>query len=156
MPLGALTALSLSTSVIQFLEFAAKLISKGYKIHHAAEGTLLEYSELDTSARKVVQLSNLVVESYDSALQEDSYGAGGSIPMDSEAQLKDICRSCNETAEELVTALERLKSPEKRSKWGSFRQAFKSLWGKTRVDALKHELDLKRNVLNTTLLVSLK
>ena len=54
MPLGALTALSLSTAVIQFVEFAGKLISKGYKIDHAAEGTLLKFSELDTSARKVV------------------------------------------------------------------------------------------------------
>ena len=60
------------------------------------------------------------------------------------------------TAKKLVRALERLKSPEKRSKWRSFRQAFKSLWGKARVDALKNELDVQRNVLNTTLLVPLK
>ncbi|CAO2648136.1 Nn.00g090580.m01.CDS01 [Neocucurbitaria sp. VM-36] len=156
MPLGALTAPSLSTAMIQFVDFARKLVSKGYKIYKATEGTLLEYSELDITARKLVPLNYLITETYDDALKEDSYRSGGSIPLDSEAQLRDVCRGCSATAEKLVTALERLKSLEKRSKWESFRQAFKSLRGKDRVLALKNQLDVYRDNLNTTLLLSLK
>jgi hypothetical protein len=156
MPLGALTALSLSTAVIQFIDFAGKLISKGYKIYSAAEGSLVEYSALDTAARKVVQLNNLITETYDDGLKKDLYSTGGSIPMDAELQLQAVCRGCSVAAEKLVAALERLKTPEVRSKWKSFRQAFKYMWGRDRVVALKAQLDVHRDVLNTTLLVSLK
>jgi hypothetical protein len=53
-PLSILTTLSLSTAIIQFIDFAAKLVFKSYKIYNAAEGALLEYSELDISVRKII------------------------------------------------------------------------------------------------------
>ncbi|KAI9660993.1 MAG: hypothetical protein M1821_009320 [Bathelium mastoideum] len=157
MPIGALDALSIASAVVQLVDFTAKLVSRGYKLHHATEGTLLEWTDLDASARKMVQLNNAVIDTFDSASKErDIYQSGGSIPIDSELNLRQVCKGCSEAAEKLVRALERLKSSGSRSKWQSFRQALKSIWGKSLVDALRVELDNHRNTLDTTLLVSLR
>lgn len=109
MAIGALEALSLSTAIIQFVDFTAKLVSKGYKLHHSVEGALLEFTDLDTSARNVIHLNNAIIDQYEGAKKIDPYRSGGSIPLGSESDLKTVCKGCNEAAEKLVIALERLK-----------------------------------------------
>lgn len=156
MPLGALEALSLSSAVIQFIDFAVKVVSKGYKLHRSHEGNLLEHADLDASARQILKLNNTVIDGFESARKSNPYKSGGSIPLDQEEELKRVCRSCNQAATRLHDALGSLKVQGRRSKWRSFRAAIKSEWGKAAVDAMKNELQWQRNLLDTALLVSLR
>jgi len=156
MPLGALDALSLASAVIQFIDFSAKVVSKGYKLYRAVEGDLLEYADLDASARQILKLNNAIIDGFDDATRADPYRSGGSIPLNQEEDLKKVCRSCNRVASKLHSTLDALKVNGRRSKWRSFRAAIKSEWGKAAVDAMRNDLDLQRNLLNTTLLISLR
>jgi hypothetical protein len=156
MTLGALDALSLSSAVIQFIDFSSKVVSKGHKLYRGHEGNLLEYNDLDASARQILKLNNAIIDGFESASRTDPYQSGGSIPLPQEISVKEVCRNCNRAASKLHNTLDALKVRGRMTRWRSFRAAIKSEWGKSAVDALKNDLDLQRNLLNTTLLVSLK
>jgi hypothetical protein len=58
MAIDPLSALGLAANVVQFIEFAAKLISKGHRIHKAADGALVENLELEAIIHRIRRLND--------------------------------------------------------------------------------------------------
>jgi len=149
MALDPLSALGLASNIVQFVDFTAKLVSKGHKIYQSDNGTLIENDELEATTRKIIDLNNRVVDSFERSPHRAEFDK-------TDRDIKDICISCNKIAEQLLKVLETLKPGVRHSKWHSFRQALKSVWTKEKIEKLKAELDGYRKHLDTTLLVSLR
>lgn len=62
MALAPLDAVSLTSAIVQFVEFTCKLISEGNKIYGSAEGALVEHAELGIIAQSVRNLVKRVEE----------------------------------------------------------------------------------------------
>lgn len=84
---------------------------------------------------------------------ESSLHSWESIKMTIEEQaLAPVARSCQKTAEEVSEALEKLTVPGcRKSKFRSFRQALKSVWGKKKLEELEKRLDRHRGDLGLCL-----
>ncbi|CRG90151.1 Valine--tRNA ligase [Talaromyces islandicus] len=146
MVLDPLTALSVATSVIQFVDFGAKLISKGKEIYKSADGVLADHAEQAAISAKLADLTRALSGSIDvSAITRELSPA--------ENALQEVALDCREVAEDFTLAIDELRVTGNHRKWKSFRQALKSVWKKEGIEERLQRLDRLRQLVTVHLLV---
>ncbi|KAL4778502.1 hypothetical protein BJX76DRAFT_366229 [Aspergillus varians] len=129
-----LSALGLATSVIQLVEFATKLISKGRELYRSPDGVLADHAEKTAISSRLSNLSKGLLSSLD--------GITGSQKL-SPAQegLRDVAQESYVVAEDFLATIDELKVATRGRKWASFRQALKSVWTKEKLEERMTALD---------------
>ena len=165
------SALGVAASTVQFLTFAGSLLNKSYEVHRAADGITIEFKELEVAAHTVEQLMKLLRDSstihLSGAAAHRSSGAWAWVgkkqpPPTTERErmeiaLFDLCASCESVADELLTALNKLKRVgKKKTAWGSFRQALSCIWDEAKIQTLATRLEGYRKEIDTGLLMSIR
>lgn len=152
MPLDPLSALSVAASVIQFVDFASKIICKGKEVYASVDGVLPENMQNETVTVRLLEMTKklkkpLVVVGCSSEEEHSQH-----------RRLKQICEECSEISKELLEHLRVLKVPKgsEHRRWKSFRQALKSVWDKKAIDAMAKRLEGLRSELHTQVLVGLR
>ena len=150
--MDGLSALSVTASVAQFIQFASSLLDEGREIYNSVEGLPLRQVESFTTAKRLVELSERIKVSR----QVDRPGVRD-LPRDERA-LEAICDGCISVANELTSRLKGLKVQEAQRFRGfkSFRQALKNMWSKEAVDDIERRLNGFQRELDVHLLVSLR
>lgn len=133
--------ISLVGNVIQFVDFSAKLIAKSTELYRSSEGALAE--NIDTKAA----IDHLV-------LLNDKLK--GSAATTNDNTLKNLCESCQSAADELLTALNKVKVSGKQDRWKSMRKALRSVWDKEKIRELEGRLARFREQLNLHITVELR
>lgn len=95
MVLDPLTAIGLVGNIVQFVDFSSNIISKSRQLYQSADGALTENIDTETVTKDLIELNT--------KLQ-----AGGS-PTAGTSPLEILSRSCSDVADELLTALGKLK-----------------------------------------------
>lgn len=139
-----ISGVGLAANVLQFVDFCAKLVSKGNAIFKSTSGTLEEHAQVETVSRRLQELAR------------DLETSISSRPGNDEQHLVAICQACVGIAGDLRDKLSRLTVMGQRTRFKSFRQALKSVWQKEELEALTSKLQLFRGELNTSLLVSMR
>ena len=140
-----LSAVSLASTVVQFLDFGIKLVAKTHEIYNSAEGAEVRNIELDAIAQNFVSLNQRVrsrsrkVCAY--AISED------------EKALEAMTEQCNKVGEELIDALQKAKVQGVHKRWKSVRQALKSVLGRDKIQELYDRLKQYREQIVVVLLV---
>jgi hypothetical protein len=142
-----LTAVSLAATVLQFVDFGSKIVSKGYHLYKAADGSLSENEQL---AYVITDLKSLNARL--------KHHEKLSCRTRDEQTLEDLSYRCSAIADVLLTKLDKLKVEKgvKFRKWKSFRQALKSVWTKEELDKLAEILSGYRNQLEFHVLLSMR
>ena len=148
MVLEALAAVSLAGSIVEFVEFTTKVISKGRQYHSSSTGSLDEDIKLQAFGDNLQRLSKNLTASLESF-------ASSKLTKEEKA-LKKVAVSCEQTGRELGIAIDSLKINETGTRWKSFRHALKSEWNKEQIDTTLQKLRLAREDLVIHLLVVLK
>jgi len=144
-----LSALSVATNVVQFIQFVGELVGKGKEIYEAEDGLEFSLSNLDATTHTLIALNNEIVQSI------ADHSARG-YHSDLQQKIEGICKSCNSIARNLGDTIQKLRPQAKRSKWKSLLQALESNWNRHEIDKLKSQLATQRANLDTALLVSLR
>jgi hypothetical protein len=130
------SALSLAASVVQFLEFGAKLISESSEIYKSSRGLSIEHAELEDVCLNLGSLSSDLAE----ASAESTFNT--IQRSQKEEGLRRMAVACSKIADELLAALRKMNLHERHHrKLNSFRQALKNAWGKGKVKSLEARLD---------------
>lgn len=148
--MAALEVLSLAATVVQFVDFASKLVSKGYHLYRSADGALPHNLEMEAVAK---DLSHLTVR----LRSRGSLGNPSALTEDERA-LEALAEKCDEIATTLLSRLQNLKvkKEDKYRGWKSVRQALKSVWNKEELDDLAQRLSSHRDQLQFSILLSMK
>lgn len=144
----SLAAIGLAGNIVQFIDFGAKLLSKANQIRK--EGSTAENVHLGVVTKDLSRY----IDSLNSAIiaqQREKRVLG-----EEDTALYEICGGCLQVAHELETALEGLGSNGRVGKWKSYRHAFKSIWGKSRVTELRDRLSVYSSQMDRRLLASIK
>lgn len=149
MVLEAVAAVGLATSVVQFVDFTIKLVSKGNQYYKSADGVLTENRELEAIANKFSTLSQNLAKS--SEIFPPAKQAS-----DEENALRNVARECETVALEFVEVLNQLRVDGAHRKWKSFRQALKTIWQKEDIQDMLHRLQLAREEMVVHLLVVIR
>ena len=157
MVLEALAALSLASSVLQLIDFASKLVSKGTRFYKSTDGVLDENAKLQAIAERMHQLSSGLVTSAGPFKSVGSPTAEElESPIAEEQALQRVAIECQEIAMEFSRVFDNLRVSGIRTKWKSCRQALKSIRSKEDIELLLERLRLAREELVVHLLVVLK
>ena len=128
-----LAAISLAGSVIQFVDFGAKLLSEAHEIYHSKDGTTTERIELAKIAESLEHLS-----------------ASMSPPKDyPDDEFREIVSSAQGVARELIDVLQKIKgSNASKRHWQSLRQALSTLGNRDKIEGLHKRLKSLRSQLS--------
>jgi hypothetical protein len=149
MALEPLATLSLAGTVVQFVDFGSRVLSKGHQIYRSVDGALSENIELETVTADLIELNTRLKRSLRPA------GTIGCFSKTEQA-LEDVCNGCRGVSEELLVRLNGLKVQGKRRRWKSLRKALKTVWTKADIDATAGRLAMFKNQLELQILVSLR
>jgi hypothetical protein len=147
MVLDALSVVSLAATIIQFVDFGSKIVSKGYHLYESTDGVLPEYARLGYLIADLKSL-NARLQTHEKL----------SCFTKEERALEDLSSKCSALAKELLERLEKLnvEPNTKNRKWKSFRQALKSVWSKKALEQIAATLSEFRNQLELHILISLR
>ena len=103
-----LSALTVATSVVQFVDFASKLISGSTKLYSSVDGRHEEHANLYRITQTLSELSQDLQRPLDS----DS-------PSQHIQDLQSLCQDTNRVAEELIEVLDsiKLQSDKSGTRW---------------------------------------
>lgn len=144
-----LTAISVASAVVQFVDFGTKLVSKGKEYYRSAEGVLADHAEQSAVSSKLSELTNRLSKSI------SLHGSGRKLSH-AEAALLEVTEDCMRTSDDFIIALDGLKVAGPHRKWKSFRQALKSVWKKEGLQATEAKLDRLRQQVIIHLLAVMK
>ncbi|KAL9089230.1 MAG: hypothetical protein Q9165_005798 [Trypethelium subeluteriae] len=133
-------SLGLAGNIVQFLDFAFKLVSGTRTIYRSTEGASEENSALQTIATDLLNLSDQLTIS-------TTRGTTNVGPT-----LRRIAFDCQDVALELVRVLSTLQAEGKRRIWKSFLLALQEVWKQGEISRLNGRLDNLQKDLNTHLL----
>lgn len=119
MPLDPLTAVSLAGTLIQFVDFGSKLISRTQELCRSVNSSLPVNEELDLVIQTLLKLVAKLQRPQNSDLLAE-------FDADDYQSLVELCSSCVQVAEVIISKLESLKIKGRPRKWRSLQQAVKS------------------------------
>jgi hypothetical protein len=149
MALDPLTALSVAGTVVQFVDFGSKLLSRSNELYHSVDGALSVNEELGVITTDLLKLTVKLRRPIHS----------GGIPVDTNEDnkaLENLCAACCKIAEEMIRRLEGLKVRGQHRAWKSIGQALKTAWTRGDMRALGERLEKFRDSLQTRILVGLR
>ena len=149
MALDPLTALSVAGTIVQFVDFGSKLVSRSQELYRSSNGNLSVNEELSLITTTLLKLITKLRRPL--ALEELTTSDG-----DDYQALTALCDSCAQLAEELLTRLQSLKISGKFKMWRSIQQAIKSCWAEKDLDSLFKRLAVFRQSIETHILVGLR
>lgn len=148
-----LSALGVASNVIQFVDFAGKLISRTIHIYRARttrDDDEDDHSHLERITRHLAEHNEAFKESLD--MQQISQPAKLSS---ADRDILRICTECEQITTKLLTALDKLRS-EKVTVWNSFVDALRAVWSEGDIQTLRQTLDSYRQQISLYLLASVR
>jgi len=141
------SVLTVTTSLIQFLDFAGNLVAGTYAIYKRKRKD--KSDDLESLTNALVGFNDALIKS----LPRDS-----SLPnvTPRHNELKNLCKECNSLASELLSALDQLGSQTEHDLWRSFRQALRTLWSQPQIESLQKRLASYRQQISMHLLFTLR
>ena len=129
------SAISLASSIIQFIDFACELIADARSIHDSAKGLSARSSDVELVTLDLRQLSaKFMNDANVLQLQSD------------ELPLQKLAGTASSISSELLREIDGLKVQiGAHRKWRSFQQAWKAVMKKDRVQNLETRLNMLRN-----------
>jgi hypothetical protein len=148
--LDPLTALSLAGTVVQFVDFGSKIVSKGYRLHESGDGTLVENAFSEKLTTDLARMCRDIKQSLSSQAAPGANGIAGQ-------ELLKLCSGSLEVAEQLLERFESLKvKGSKHRKWKSARQALKSVCSKQEIEAMEKRLARYREMIEMEMMVAFR
>jgi hypothetical protein len=147
-----ITALSIASSVVQFVDYSTKLLSKSSELYK--HGSLADNDELELVTKDLTRLTGdlLVV----GKKQQDDPDANDP----EETALRELARLCNDIGQQLLAQLGTLKvaHPGNKLEHGleSISKAVRSSWKRSKVENIEKRLRKVREELDTRILALIK
>lgn len=134
-----LTIIGLVSSIVQFVDFGFKVVSKTVEIYQSGNMDE-EVANIDSATRDFnLILANLTA-----------------VPVSSDKALNEICESCKISATKLKKALDKLQVNGKKHVWRSLRTALQTIWDRKEIEELEKQLGMFRSQLNLRITVDLR
>jgi hypothetical protein len=140
-----MSALTIAASVVQFVDYAGKVITSTKRIYKTYNNDAGENVDVKTITESLVSFYKDLSDNLQTTMAVSSHDQ----PMIS------LCQRCRITCDELIAVLASL-SKQACSVWGSFQVAIGSIWGADKVKELRSRIDDYRQQMTMILLLSLK
>lgn len=143
----SIAALTLASNMIQVVDFSVRVLSRSHEIYASTDGTLKEYSIVNTASKN---LTGLLYNFKDLAPKDARQQNAADL------QLLELAKRSGELGHKLQALIRKTRPSDTNRKWRSVYQALMSIATDKELMALKDQMhDLRREV-DTALLISLR
>jgi hypothetical protein len=146
--LDPLTALSLAGTIVQFVDFSSKIVSKTRELSKSAHGATEEAFNVEIVTRDLLRLSQ--------SLRNWLRLSGVESDDKDDQDLEALCDGCIYLPEKLLARLRILKVQHGAGKVQVLQQAIKTVWSRRELDQLAEQLDEYRRQLDLHVFVSFR
>ena len=140
--LDPINAISLASSIIQFVQFGTKLVSEGLELYQSNDGALARNSELEAIVKDINKGSEIL-----------SYVPQ---PSEDEVAIQRLAESSRKIADELLEQLSSLKTTESHKGLQSSRKALAAAWKRDKIADLDRRLCRLQNQINQRLVFMMR
>jgi uncharacterized membrane protein YqiK len=144
-----LSALSIATAVIQFLDFTGKVVSGTWQIYR---GQPPEETEPNSDVASITTSLQEVTRSLKASKDKASLQPWSS----QDTAISKLAESCTEVGEQLLALLNRLRAQSERRVWQSFRTALRTIWSDKDIEKLSQKLENYRQQISMHILIALR
>jgi len=141
-----LSALSIATAAVQFLDFAGTILSSTYKIYASNSGGLGQNNDIRSITRKLIDLNK--------KLEADLNSPSHASLSSQDQHISRLGKDCNNIGNQLVLALDRIQSQQGTKLWESFRLALATVWNRGEIESLQETLSNYRQQISMHVLVA--
>ena len=153
-----LSALSVTGTIIQFVDFGTKMLSSGMELYKSTKGSLKVSEELELA---IGDLQAVLVKLRANAGPETSIPPAPSPQSEAEIDehrdsFLEICNNATLVVGELLRKLNDLKVRDRKHRvWQTLRAAIRTAWSKDEISALRERLSSLSESLTPRLLVEM-
>ena len=140
--LDPLNAISLASSIVQFVQFGTKLVLEGLELYQSNDGALAKNSELEAIVKDINQRSEVLINTPQ--------------PSEDEVAMQKLAESSRKIADELIEQLSTLRIPVSHKRLQSSRKALAAAWKKDRITDLERRLCRLQNQINQRLVFMMR
>ncbi|KAF2853440.1 hypothetical protein T440DRAFT_505771 [Plenodomus tracheiphilus IPT5] len=144
-----LSALSIATAVVQFLDFAGKLVSGTWTIYR---GQPSNDAGGDSDIKTIMESLTKVTRKLQVTSTHNSLTPWSS----QDVAITALAKRCTSVGEQLLELLEQLHSRSQRQFWDSFCTALRTIWSEKQVARLRQTLDSYRQQISMHMLVAMR
>lgn len=138
MVLEALAAIGLASSIVQFVDFTARLFAKTNELSRSLDGTDKESLDLKSTAEVLSRIGEGLATTFDTGSQD-------------ETDLLLLADGCKGVVDELLTVLEKLRNHSNRNRWQNFRQALRYMWAQDKLETMSRRVEQYRQQIGLSL-----
>lgn len=132
MVLEGIAALSLASSIVQFVDFGCRLFSESKDLYESSSGSLREDEVLKEVANSLTRMTNDLTSS-----SWDHHGPSSSI-----SDFVSIAQSCQEIGNKILDALNQLNTGRVQGKRQCLRKTFERVWKYDKINDMVRRLEL--------------
>lgn len=157
-----LTALSLAGTIVQFVDFAGKIIRGSKTLYRSTNGALPANEDLETRTKYLADLAIKLKQPLELHPYPPPEYAASTTPSDNVSPiathdaLRELSGRCASEAENLLIRLEGLKINGKHRVWKSFQHAIKSAWAQREVEEISKRLSEYQRILQAQIMSTLR
>ena len=140
--LDPLSALSLASSIVQFVQFGTKLVSEGVELYQSSNGALAKNSELEAIVKDINQRSRILINKPQ--------------PSEDEVAMQKLADSSRKIADDLLEQLSTLRIPVTHKRLQSSRKALAATWKGGKISDLERRLSRLQNQINQRLVFMMR
>ena len=140
--LDPLNAISLASSIVQFVQLGTRLVSEGLELYQSNDGALAKNSELEAIVKDINQRSEILMDM--------------PKPSEDEVAMQKLAESSKKIADELLEQLSTLRIPASHKRLQSSRKALAAAWKKDRITDLERRLYRLQNQINQRLVFMMR
>ena len=148
-----LTAVSLASNIVQFVDLGCKILSGAYEVYRSSEGSTAE--DLDLT-RVVNDLDTVTTKLAAGIEQKENALAQHQQLSEDELAERRLAHECLGVGQEIKILLKKVASGCKTGKLRSLRHGILSVWHRDRIEGLEKRLARFREQLVFRMLVSLR
>ena len=142
-----LSALSVTSSIVTFVDFACKLVAGTRAIYQCADGLSTSRHTLGAISQDFQLVTGELRSAHD-------YQGTSNTP--SNGDLTALLNECTSVADRLGAALDHLRAQGPHKRWGSFKAALREVLSKDAIEALLTQLSMLQSQLSLRLLTQLR
>jgi hypothetical protein len=147
--LDPISALSVATSAVQFIDFSAKTVSLIRRNLQSKSGDAGQFKALKSSIERLSALNSCLAKTITPQHLNRKL-----TPV--ELDIISIGLECDEIASQLTQTLSGITADKAKGKWSVIRRSVKSIWAQKDVELLEHRMSECKQSLTTTILVNIQ
>lgn len=147
--LDPMTAVSLASAIVQFVDFSSKVVRKTREMSNSARATGSQFHSAEIITKDLMRLSQIMKDRLCIASENAS-------PSEEDKALEEVCNECILLSEKMLKRLSNFKVQDGDKTWRVALRAVRAVWSAKELDEMSTQLAAFRDQIELRVFVGFR